>query len=163
MREEKREKFYILISPHPVLLKLHTIRRIIMSFLFHQETDVTKINDSLLLDNGTVIATGYDESTEYSAEIFVNGDTKLYFDGVCYKTPSEFPEELRQLIQKRKIFDSDRIELEYGNSFEIAIYSPEDEELYSDTIDAENMTSDELKELMKEILEDVYQEERETE
>lgn len=65
--------------------------------------DLENINDSLLLDSNEHIATLNIDGRRY--ELFTRGEVRVEYDGVVYRTPSEFPEPLKQAIRDGRTED----------------------------------------------------------
>ena len=83
--------------------------------------DLTKYVDSILFDSGTEIAkaifTCNGETLEVSLQVF--GDVSVPYKGKVYHKPSEFPEELFELMKNNKF--NTGIKKYYINWFEFLI------------------------------------------
>lgn len=137
------------------------------TFWLNPDIDMTQIKDSMQIDSGTTIATLKTKNHFISLE--VRGEVKVWFNpdkngeptnGDYYIYPSEFPQELKDLIAKkteiyRKDGDNkgiehtwsldDRVYMSENNWFEI--FKGEDENdtaLSADTIDIEGYTPEEI-------------------
>ena len=122
-----------------------------MKTKFTQYVNMTNIVDSLQLPSGSTIA-----SLEYGngtvATIEVRGEVNIDFEGVTYRDPAEFPEELKQIIAEGRLSEvegGERLYVNANNWFEF-FFSKEGDSLDYDVIDAEKCSTAELYELMAE-------------
>ncbi len=122
---------------------------------FKQFIDLKDIVDSMMLDSNQVIAEATINGVEISLE--VRGAVNVAFnpkgigngdDGV-YRTYSEMPEELKELIKSGEIFESDKAYIDDNNWFEI--FWKKDEYWDSDVIDAEKSTADDIMRIMLDV------------
>ena len=106
-----------------------------------------EITDSMMLDSDTLICRL--EKDGYLVEIETRGEVRVEFKGSIYTRPSEFPEELKDLIKRNPniwgvggdVFASDT------NWFELFIYVGKDRAyLTSVCLDIEGETEEELRE-----------------
>ena len=82
-------------------------------YAFNHYEDMTNIKDSMELDSGTIIATL--KTPEHFASLEVKGKVKVFWDpqgkdpsrGECYRYPSEFCDELKELIKTKKFWVTD--------------------------------------------------------
>ena len=122
------------------------------------------LGESLLYDSGTLFAKCSKEG--YEAVLKTVGDVRILFsnDGKpidedrhncdIFKTPSKFPDELRELIENGQL-DSPKIIVGNNNWFEIFFYRYDYGKpilVYSDFCDADGSTYEELKEILEEEL-----------
>lgn len=144
-----------------------------ITFWLNPDIDMTKIKDSMQIDSGTTIATLKTKNHFISLE--VRGEVKVFFnpdkngeptDGDYYTSPSEFPQELKDLIAEnteiyRKDEDTkgiehtwsldDRVYISENNWFEIFREEDEDDPVpNADIVDAEGLTPEEILNLMLE-------------
>lgn len=109
--------------------------------------DMTKIKDSLQLDSGTVVAK--ETFGEYVLSIEVQGDVRVRFGDEWYRYPSEFPAELKNIIEDDELYYiNDRVYIAYNNWFELFVYDKDGSIVSSDLVDPELLSSDKLHELM---------------
>ena len=108
-----------------------------MEFYFNEDIDLPNIKDSMQLDSGTTIATLKYKNNWASLE--VRGEVKVFFnpkvkegeaptDGDYYVYPSEFPQELKDLIAgETEIYraDGDIKGIEHNWAFDDRIYISE--------------------------------------
>ena len=92
---------------------------------FSYDEDLSKYSDSMLFDSGHMIASAdfkYKDK-EYSLDLKVCGDINVTYKGEVYKTPSEFPEELKELITKNpgKWELNDDVFVNFNNWFEFIV------------------------------------------
>ena len=78
--------------------------------------------DSMLFDSGTCIAAmecELDNGDVCIISLEVRGSVNVDFDGSTYREPSDFPEELKQIIKEDKLWDcDDRVYVDMNNWFE---------------------------------------------
>lgn len=109
--------------------------------------DLAKITDSLLLESGIIIATLKDTETNNTIEIKVCGQVKINFKGDWYRYPSDYPDELTEMIKDGSVYDNDDVYVDMNNWFEIFYNGDE----WSDVVDVEGQTPQELTELLRQI------------
>ena len=122
---------------------------------FEQHVDMTNIVDSLQLSSGTTIAT-LEVGNGTVATVEVRGEVKIDFDGVTYREPADFPEELKQIIAEGRLLEmeyDDRLYIDANNWFEFFL-SEKGELIGNDIVDVEKHTTAELYELMAETVND---------
>lgn len=136
-------------------------------------TDLTEIRDSMLLDSDTIVAYLSDEATNRSVSLVVRGYVDVrwcpevdFVNGVVerYRQPSEFPKELKELIAKDSNWRNDpRVCVDENNWFELFVderigNSTWWKNLFSDVVDVENNTPEQIKDLLLETYEEVFEE-----
>lgn len=122
---------------------------------FKQFIDLKDVVDSMMLDSNQVVAEATIDGIEISLE--VRGDVKVAFnpkgigngDDDIYRTYSEMPEELKELIKSGEVFESDKVYIDDNNWFEI--FWNKDGYWDSDVIDAEKSTADDIKRIMLDV------------
>lgn len=142
---------------------------------FNLNKDLTNIRDSMQLDSEQNIATL--KAGDYLVTIEVRGAVKVWFnpdtsgesgDGTYYSSPSEFPQELKDIIAGdakiyRKDGDNDgidyiwtlddRVYVSENNWFELFIFDGEDDSMpVSDVVDVEGMTPSQVFDTMYDAL-----------
>lgn len=119
--------------------------------------DTKNIKDSLQFDSGTLIAEYIDN--DLSARIEVVGDVRIIFEGDIFKYPSNFSDELKQIVAKGNAYDDERIEVCENNWFELIVIDNTNNteiDMGDDPIIAvEGLTAHELKDLLISILNSV--------
>ena len=119
-----------------------------MKFWVNDDIDMTQITDSMQLDSDTQIAgmefKGITASLEVRGYVGVywNPDaTSEYLDsGDHYTQPSDFPQELKDLIKEGGYWDCDpRVYVTENNWFELFL-ADEDGYIGSDVVDVEEYT-----------------------
>lgn len=119
--------------------------------------DLSKFKDSMLFDSGTIIATIECEYNEHivQMDLKVCGYVKVYYKGDCYRYPSEFPQELKEIIKENPNgwnYVDDNIEVCENNWFEYIFTESFEGHSYSDGImfedDLSKYSEEELKEDM---------------
>lgn len=144
-----------------------------ITFYLNPDIDMTKIKDSMQIDSGTTIAILKTKNHFISLE--VRGEVKVFFnpdksgeptDGDYYTSPSEFPQELKDLIaENTEIYrkDGDTKGIEHTWSLDDRVYISENNwfEIFkgknatdpvpnADVVDAEGLTPGEILSLMLE-------------
>ena len=119
---------------------------------FEPFEDLTNIQDSMLIDSDTEIARlTLDDSVVKYATLEVRGDVNITYGGENYRTPSEFPEELKEVIRKNpNCWDTECSGIFVGNNnwFEAFLWDENNQYLTSDCVDAENLSADSIKEML---------------
>lgn len=122
---------------------------------FEINGDLSQYTDSLLFQDETIATLETElENDRYQVSIEVIGDIRLFFKGDLYKCSVNFPNELKEIINSRKVLEHSEIEIIDNNWFEIDIYEKNSQNVYEliyDEIfeqDISTMTPDELKEYM---------------
>ena len=134
---------------------------------FHQDIDMRNIKDSMQLDSEQIIASL--EAGEKRATLEVRGDVKVWwnpyvgdpdypspYDGEYYTYPSEFPEELKDLIKTENYWETDeRVGVSENNWFELFIYrDKEDRCPMATVVDVEGYNGAQIFEMMLDALEE---------
>ena len=125
--------------------------------------ELSQYVDSMLFDSGEQIAEMVfeDNGKEIYISLEVRGDVKVFFNEQTYRYPSEFPEELKEIIKGHPILwdCEDDIFVDMNNWFE---YIFEVDGKYSDVImcewDISKGTSEDIKREMLEICEYILKE-----
>ena len=134
--------------------------KLINGSIFKTYIDMKNIEDSLQLDSDQTICSL--ENNDIEINIEVKGEVKVWWnpngdpmDGEYFTRPSEFPEELKNLIVNEEWYDTDEhIEVTSNNWFEIFFVNKADGNcIASDVIDVEGYDE---KELLKACLEYEY-------
>ena len=112
---------------------------------FRLYVDTSDIVDTLQLDSDTEICAYYDNNKGISSSVFIKGEVRVTYKGETYKTPSEFPEELKKLIKKdREWENNDDVYVSENNWAELYVYDEADEILDSEIIDIEKLSPTKL-------------------
>lgn len=135
---------------------------------FHLNTDIDlrEIKDSMQLDSEQTIATL--KSGERWASLEVRGDVKVFWnpninsgtgtphDGNFYAYPSEFPQELKDLIKEDPYWTTDeRVYVSENNWFELFIYENKNDVCpAADVVDVEGCSGAQIFEMMLTALEE---------
>lgn len=129
-----------------------------MEFYINPEVELAKVTDSMELDSGTQIAELKDDGITASLE--VRGEVKVFWNGDCYTTPSDFPKTLKDLIHnsgiEKKHWTCDpRVYVSENNWFEV-LYA-EDGFPFVDgvVVDAEKCSPKELLDLLHDVIQSV--------
>lgn len=126
--------------------------------LFNSYVDLTNIADSMLISSNTIIASYENPSTEVYLELRVQGIVDVYYKDKEYRDPADFPQELKDAIQKMSLFEIPDLYVSNNNWFELFVYDKEGEFVSSDVVDVENQTPDQIKELMLETEKEILSE-----
>lgn len=141
------------IKPEKITEALSLLTGEPYEFRMDPDEDLTGIKDSMQIDSGTVIATLKTGNSYLSLE--VRGEVKVWFnpdkegkpeDGEYYRYPSEFPQELKDLIAENRDWDLDsRVYVSENNWFELFKSKDEKDPVpESATVDAEGSTPAEI-------------------
>lgn len=109
--------------------------------------DLTNINDSMLLPSGTMIATFEDDEAEIYLSYEVQGEIDLWYKGERYRNPLEFPDELKELLNKGGYDDNADLQIDENNWFEGMFWDTKGCSgscLNSDCIDIGGMTPEQI-------------------
>lgn len=121
------------------------------------DIDMRSIKDSMQLDSGQTIASLKSENSYVSIE--VRGEVKVWYndkgdpgDGEYYTSPSQFPKELKELIENNPDwYTSPHVYISENNWFEIFAGEDENDPIpTSDVIDIEGSTMQQLFEALDE-------------
>ncbi len=126
---------------------------------FYQYIEMDKIKDSMQLDSEQTIA--WLRAGEKIISLEVRGEVKVWWNpnatkdsspinGEYFKYPSEFPEELKELIKNEQYWDTDeRVCVSQNNWFELFICKNKND-LVPDSVvvDVEGLSSIEIYEMM---------------
>ena len=123
-------------------------------FAFNKTVDMTKIVDSMQLDSDTVIASlTMDDGLKVSLETC--GDVWIRFspDGTeekedYYDKPSEFPDELKEIVAAGCLYADERVYAVNNNWFEVFIRNKEGILEASFLAEAERMTEENIREML---------------
>lgn len=78
--------------------------------------------DSLLFDDGTLIAEIASLDNRYRAGIFVRGCVRIYYKGERYDWPSKFPTEIIEAIRNNTLNNLEEFDIINNNWYEIEVY-----------------------------------------
>lgn len=110
-------------------------------FWVNPDIDMRTVKDSMQLDSDQVIATL--KRGDFAVSLEVKGEVRVTFDGELYTKPSEFPQDLKDLIASDDFWDcNERVDVGNNNWFE-AVYRSESYE-ESDVVDLEGDTVSQL-------------------
>lgn len=123
-------------------------------FYLNPDIDMTKIVSSMQLDSDQVIATL--EKDGYEASLEVRGSVRVFYgeDNILYRYPSEFPQELKELIATNNEWELDSdVFADETNWFEIFVTNPN----YTSVpdaivVDVEGYTPTQIKDLLEEYI-----------
>jgi len=108
--------------------------------------DLTDINTSLLLPSGLMIATYEDDTTETYLSYEVQGEIDIQFKGDWYEDPTEYPDELVEMLKNGAAGNEDIVVIE-NNWFEGMFWSDKGwcgTCFCSDVVDIEGMSPEQM-------------------
>ena len=134
-----------------------------------QFEDMKNIKDSMQIDSDTEICSYEAPDGKFKVTIEVRGEVNLIYyptgkpdedEAENYRYPSEFPQEVKDIIAQGDLFDSDKIYVDNNNWFELFIWDDENNYLDSDVIDGyiEGETPEYIAEYCENYLETVRRE-----
>ena len=111
-------------------------------FNFEVYENMRDIKDSMFIDSDTCICSLECEAGK--VEIIVCGEVRVTFENEVYRRYSEFPDELKSLMETNRDWElDDRVYVGNNNWFEIFYYD-ESGCVYSDVTDVEHFTEIQL-------------------
>ena len=129
------------------------------SFWVNPSYDMSAIKDSMQIDSGEIIATLTKGDLKVTFEVV--GDVKVEFRGDIFRTPSDFPTELKDLILTDELyFINNAVQIHNNNWFEAFMEGPN----YFDSVvvDLEKASIGDLFSQALELMEFLENEERRT-
>lgn len=123
--------------------------------IFICRKDLSNINDSMELESGQEIARLIKDG--YAVTIEVRGEVRVVYDGDTYRDVSQFPDELVKMFHDGSAYDSDDVYIDMNNWFEAFFLEVKGGSMewtgYSDTVDCETLSKDEIKAFITDCLE----------
>ena len=126
---------------------------------FYCKPDLTKYVDSLLFDDDEYICNMTledDMGNRMFLELFVSGPVDVRFNGNRYTDPYTFPDELKDLIKSRKVYNpSCNVIIENNNWFEVGftISNKNGEELtYGGNVYEQDISKFTIEDIKKDLL-----------
>lgn len=120
------------------------------------DNDLTKYVDSMLYDSDTVIAQGTfvsNTDVQYDISLVVTGAVAVYFNDIKYTQPSDFPQALKEIIRKRKLFSSENVTVWENNWFAyiVTVNGYTDDVVFEADLSTytDQMLQDEMKEIVR--------------
>ena len=89
-------------------------------FEYFQNIDLSDIHDSMELESNRLVASI--KTRTDMIDICVNGDVRVLYKGVIYKTQCQFPEELMQMFHNGTAYTNPDVEVINNNWFEVIHY-----------------------------------------
>lgn len=126
---------------------------------FKCDDNLSKYIDSMLFDSDTVVASMKCEYKEHiiDVDLMVRGYVNVYYKGERFRYPSDFPEELKEIIRQNPNgwnYINDDIEVDENNWFEYIYDDTFDGKTYSDGIMFEDdLSKYSVKEIETELIE----------
>lgn len=135
-----------LMTPEMVFSKETPKDRLAAALRFYLDEDLTNVTDSMEFDSGTEIATLSFGDSE--ASIMVCGEVRVTFKDELYRKPSEFPEELKEIIRAGHVFDHEDVYVGNNNWFAIQFRDGTEWDPNDDVVDVEGLSKQEIFSLM---------------
>ena len=135
-----------LMTPEMVFSKETPKDRLAAALRFYLDEDLTNVTDSMEFDSGTEIATLSFGDSE--ASIMVCGEVRVTFKDELYRKPSEFPEELKEIIRAGHVFDHEDVYVGNNNWFAIQFRDGTEWDPNDDVVDVEGLSKQEVFSLM---------------
>ena len=135
-----------LMTPEMVFSKETPKDRLAAALRFYLDEDLTNVTDSMEFDSGTEIATLSFGDSE--ASIMVCGEVRVTFKDELYRKPSEFPEELKEIIRAGHVFDHENVYVGNNNWFAIQFRDGTEWDPNDDVVDVEGLSKQEVFSLM---------------
>ncbi len=104
-----------------------------MKTTFYYDEDLVGAIDSMEFDSEQSVA----ELTinDIVVELRVVGDVRVVFNDDSWRTPSQFPDELKEIIRKGTLGTDERVYVDMNNWFEMFIYKNDEWTGWSDVVD----------------------------
>ena len=135
-----------LMTPEMVFSKERPKDRMAAALRFYLHEDLTNVTDSMELDSGTEIATLSFGDSE--AAILVCGEVRVTYKDELYRKPSEFPEELKEIIRAGHVFDHEDVYIGNNNWFAIQFRDGTEWDSNDVVVDVEGLSKQEVFSLM---------------
>lgn len=115
-------------------------------FEFTQYEEMENVKDSLEFESETQICTL--GNSDYLVSLEVHGEVRVTFNDEVFRTPSDFPDELKALIRENEDWQfADNVYVGNNNWFELFLFKEKGGELEyitSEVVDAEGLSSEKL-------------------
>lgn len=135
-----------LMTPEMVFSKETPKDRLAAALRFYLDEDLTNVTDSMEFDSGTEIATLSFGDSECS--IMVCGEVRVTYKDEVYRQPSEFPEELKEIIRAGHVFDHEDVYVGNNNWFAIQFRDGTEWDPDDNVVDVEGLSKQEIFSLM---------------
>jgi hypothetical protein len=128
---------------------------------FKCNDNLSQYVDSMLFDNGVCIAEmecEFDNGDMCTISLEVRGEVNVDFNETTYRSPSEFPDELKNIIKENRLWDCEScVYVDMNNWFEYMFTVKDDKYQYTDGVmcewDISKGTPEDIKKEMIEICE----------
>lgn len=120
--------------------------------IYTQYEDMKPIKDSMQFDSDTEICEYTPADKKVKITIEVRGEVGITYNDEVYKKPSEFPQEVKEIIQNGDLWNTDEVYVGNNNWFELFFWDEEGNFLDSDVVDIEGMSPEELCDYCEEVL-----------
>lgn len=138
--------FLNLMTPEILFSKETPKDRLAAALQFYLHEDLTNMTDSMEFDSGTEIATLSFGDSE--ASIMVCGEVRVTYKDEVYRQPSEFPEELKEIIRAGHVFDHEDVYVGNNNWFAIQFRDGTEWDPNDNIVDVEGLSKQEIFSLM---------------
>lgn len=109
------------------------MKKRISSFWLMPKEQREGVTDSLLLDSGTEIVSAMAGGYDFSLR--VQGNVKVVFGDDTFKTPSCFPEALKEAIRTKRYYHNPYICIAENNWYELMVWDKDFTCVLSDVVD----------------------------
>ena len=120
--------------------------------IYTQYEDMKPIKDSMQFDSDTEICEYAPADKKVKITIEVRGEVRITYNDEVYTKPSEFPQEIKEIIKNGDLWNTDEVYVGNNNWFELFFWDEEGNFLDSDVVDIEGMTPEELCDYCEEVL-----------
>lgn len=120
--------------------------------IYTQYEDMKPIKDSMQFDSDTEICEYTPADKKIKITIEVRGEVRIIYNDEVYTKPSDFPQEVKEIIQNGDLWNTDEIYVGNNNWFELFFWDEEGNFLDSDVVDIEGMSPEELCDYCEEVL-----------
>lgn len=120
--------------------------------IYSQFVDMKPIKDSMQLCSDTQICRYGPPDGQFKVTIEVRGEVRITYKDEVYTNPSDFPQEVKEIIKNGDLWNTDEIYVGNNNWFELFFWDEEGNFLDSDVVDIEGMTPEELCDYCEEVL-----------
>lgn len=120
---------------------------------YSQYEDMKPIKDSMQFDSDTEICSYVSPDGKFTVTIEVRGEVRLTYNDETYTKPSEFPQEVKEIIKNGDLWNNDEVYIGNNNWFELFIWDCDGDYIDSDVVDIEGKTPEDIAEYCETCLE----------
>lgn len=104
---------------------------------YTQYEDMKPIKDSMQFDSDTEICSYVSPDEKFTITIEVRGEVRLTYKDETYTKPSEFPQEVKEIIKNGDLWNTDEVYIGNNNWFELFIWDCDGDYIDSGVVDIE--------------------------